>query len=641
VRHALAVIKIALLPASKPITAVAPAESSGLFSSPKKRNLVVCLLLGVATLAIYNSVNQHPFVNYDDDRYIVENPHVRAGLTAETFKWAFTSTEQANWHPLTWLSHALDCQLFRVNAAGHHLTSLMIHAVNAALLFLLLVYATGRVGRSIFVAALFALHPVNVESVAWVAERKNVLSTFFMLLALAAYARYALKPSVQRYLIVAACFAFGLMSKPMVITLPCALLLLDFWPLARVKGSAVEHFAVPQKPLSYLLLEKLPLLAMSAASAMITIQAQQSAGAMRSTMQFSFGVRLENALVAYASYLWNMIWPTKLAPLYPHPGDSLAFWQIALSLVVVGSITAITIALRSRRYLLIGWLWFLGTLVPVIGLIQVGDQAMADRYAYIPLIGVFVMIAFGAADFVSARKLQPAVPMAISAVILAALGFVTYRQLAFWSSSYALWSHTLQVTSNNFIAENNLGGALLLEGKVDDAFPHFQAAARINPQDPMSHSNIGAYLQEHQQLEKAIEEYQTTIRLASEPMLLSATYANLGTAYRDLGDSTRAEESYNQALQLNPAQSSAYLGLGRLREQQGRRDDAITNYQRAAELRPSEEAYLWMARALEQAGKLREALEAYENVLKINPDSGEAQAATNRIKLMLERPNHF
>jgi tetratricopeptide (TPR) repeat protein len=621
--------------------ALASAEPSGLFSSPKKRNLVVCLLLVVATLAVYNSVNQHPFVNYDDDRYIVENPHVRAGLTVETLKWAFISTEQANWHPVTWLSHALDCQLFRLNAAGHHLTSLMIHAVNAALLFLLLVYATGRVGPSAFVAALFALHPINVESVAWIAERKNVLSTFFMLLAIAAYGRYAQKPSWQRYSAVVALFALGLMSKPMVITLPCVLLLLDFWPLARVKGSALAHLVLPQKPLSFLLLEKLPLLAMSAASAIITIQAQQSAGAMRSTMQFSFAVRLENALVAYASYFWKMLCPAKLAPLYPHPGDSLAFWQIALSLVVLAGITSIAIALRSHRYLLVGWLWFLGALVPVIGLVQVGDQAMADRYAYIPLVGIFMMIAFATADFFTARKLQPAIPLAISAIVLAALGFATYRQVTYWSSSYELWSHTLAVTSNNFIAENNLGGALLLQGKVDDAFPHFQAAARINPNDPMSRSNIGAYLQEHNQLQAAIEQYQTTIRLAREPLLLAATYANLGTAYRDLGDGTRAEESYNQALQLNPAQSSAYLGLGRLREQQGRRDDAIRNYERAVALRPSEEAYLWMARALEQAGKLREALEANENVLKINPDSNDAQAAADRIKRMLERPNHF
>ena len=282
----------------------------------------------VATLALYNPVNRHPFVNYDDDRYVTENPHVHNGVTWDTITWAFTAMEQGNWHPLTWLSHALDYQLFHQNATGHHFTSLLIHAANAVLLFLLLMYATGRVGPSLFVAALFALHPINVESVAWVAERKNVLSTFFFFAALIAYCWYARKPDWRRYLAFAGLFVFGLMSKPMVITLPFVLLLLDYWPLGRIQGGPAGARPIAQAPLSRLLVEKLPLLVLSAASAVVTMQAQRAGGAMRSTAQFSLGVRLENAVVAYATYLWKMIWPLHLAPLYPHPGNSLAAWQV-------------------------------------------------------------------------------------------------------------------------------------------------------------------------------------------------------------------------------------------------------------------------------------------------------------------------
>ena len=375
----------------------APEKPAALFSSPEKRNVILCLLLVVLTLALYNPVNSHPFVNYDDDRYVTENPHIHNGVEWDTIAWAFTSIEQENWHPLTWLSHALDYGLFHQNPTGHHFTSLLIHAANAVLLFLLLAFATRRSGPSLLVALLFALHPINVESVAWVAERKNVLSTFFFLGAIGAYGWYARKPHWQRYLAVATLFAAGLMSKPMVITFPFVLLLLDYWPLGRVEGNQASS---PGPTLSWtkLLVEKLPLLALSAASAVITMKAQQAGGAMRSTAQFSLGVRVENAVVAYATYLWKLIWPSHLAPLYPHPGDSLASWQVALSLLVLLAITSIVLAFRAKRYLLVGWLWFLGTLVPVIGLVQVGDQAMADRYAYVPLVGIFVMIAWGFAD---------------------------------------------------------------------------------------------------------------------------------------------------------------------------------------------------------------------------------------------------
>lgn len=609
-----------------------PRESPIVFASAQKRNPVVCLLLAVVTLALYNPVNRHPFVNYDDDRYVTENPHVRQGLTAETFTWALTSTEQANWHPLTWMSHALDCTLFRLNPVGHHLTSVLLHVANVILLFLLLMWATGRLGPSVFVAALLAIHPINVESVAWVAERKNVLCTFFFLLTLWAYGWYARRPDWKRYLAVAVLFTAGLASKPMVITLPFVLLLLDYWPLARVRAEdAVADKAQPTFPWSRLALEKLPLLALSAASALITMQAQQSGGAIRTTAEFSFGARIANAVYAYAMYLWKMVWPARLAPLYPHPGDSLAAWQVLLAVVVLLAVTAIVLRFRGRRYLLVGWLWFLGTLVPVIGLVQVGEAAMADRYAYIPLIGIFVMIAFGAADWAEQKKFGfwLAVPAALILVVLA-LG--THRQIGYWQSNYDLWSHTLAVTENNFVAEDNLGGALILEGKVEEAYPHFAAAARINPSDPMSRGNLGTYLQTHNRMPEAVAQYQTAIELTSDPALLAQTYANLGAAYRALGEDGQAHKNFEQSLSLNPNQFNAWLGLGLLAEKQGKLDEAISDLSRSVEANPTAEGYFELGRALAQKGRIPEALAAYQQAVRISPDLVEAQQAADALR---------
>jgi protein O-mannosyl-transferase len=585
-----------------------PPNQVSLFASAEKRNPVLCLLLAVVTLALYNPVNRHPFVNYDDDRYVTENPHVRQGLTAGTVSWALTADEQANWHPLTWMSHALDVSLFRLNPAGHHFTSVLLHALNAGLLFLLLIESTEKIGPSLFVAALFAVHPINVESVAWVAERKNVLCTLFFFLTLWAYGWYARKPGWARYAAMAALFVAGLASKPMVITLPFVLLLLDYWPLARVRTALGKS----QSSLKWsrLALEKLPLLALSAASAFVTVRAQQAGGAVRSTVEVSFGARLANALYAYAIYLWKMLWPARLAPMYPHPGDALAAWQVVPAALVLLTISALVWKFRSHRYLLTGWLWFLGTLVPVIGLVQVGDAAMADRYAYIPLIGIFVMIAFSAADLAEHAKLGlwPAVP---AAVVLAALAAVTHRQIDFWQSNFALWTHTLAVTQNNFIAEDNLGGALILEGKEDAAQPHFAAAARINPKDPMSHGNLGTYFQTHHQLPEAVAQYEAAVQLTSEPALLASTYANLGTAYGVLDQDQHARESFERSLQFNSNQFNAWLGLGILALKQGEVDEAITDLSRSVASQPTGQGYFELGQAYEKVGRFAEAREAY------------------------------
>jgi Flp pilus assembly protein TadD len=607
-----------------------PTAQTSLFSDPQKRNKIVCLLVAVITLALYNPVTRHPFVNYDDDRYVTENPHIRQGLTADTFTWALTSTEQANWHPLTWMSHALDVSLYRLNPLGHHFTSILLHAVNVILLFLLLMWGTGRFGPSLFVAALFALHPMNVESVAWVAERKNVLCTMFFFLTLWSYGWYARKPDWKRYLAVVALFACGLASKPMVITLPFVLLLLDYWPLARVRGTNLEanNTAVP---LSRLMLEKLPLFALSAASAVITMQAQQAGGAIRTTTEVSFGARIATAVWAYGMYLWKMVWPARLAPLYPHPGDSLATWQVLAAAVVLITITVAVWRMRSRRYLLVGWLWFLGTLVPVIGLVQVGEAAMADRYAYIPLIGIFVMIAFGVADWAEEKKLGLWLVVPAASVLLA-LTFATHHQIGYWQSNEELWSHTLAVTQNNFVAEDNLGGALTLEGKEEDAYPHFEAAAYINPRDPLSRGNLGTYFQTHNRMHDAVAQYEAAVELTSDPALLAQTYANLGSAYRALGEDDSAHKSFDQSLRLNPSQYNAWLGLGLLARKQGKLDEAIDDLSRSLELRPTSQGYFELGRTLEQAGRAPEALDAYQQALKIAPDLVEAQQAADALR---------
>jgi protein O-mannosyl-transferase len=608
------------------------AKPTGLFSSSEKRNPVCCLLLAVLTLALYNPVNRHPFVNYDDDRYVTENSHVRAGFTWNTLTWALTSTEQGNWHPLTWMSHALDVSLFRLNPAGHHFTSVLLHAVNAMLLFLLLVRATDRMEPSLFVAALFAVHPINVESVAWVAERKNVLCTMFFLLALMAYGWYVRKPHWKRYLAVAAFFAAGLAAKPMVITLPFVLLLWDYWPLGRAQGSGSVS-GDPQASHSWprLLLEKLPLFALSAVSAVITVRAQQAGGAVRSTAQFPFGVRIENAICSYSEYLLKMAWPARLAPMYPHPEDSLAAWQVAMTGLALVVITVLVYRFRVRPYLLVGWLWFLGTLVPVIGLVQVGDAAMADRYAYIPLIGIFIMVAFGAADWAAARDIGLVWRAIPAAVILILLALVTHHQIEYWRSNRDLWAHTLEVTQNNFVAEDNMGGALVLEGRPDEAFPHFEAAARINSHDPMSHSNLGTYLQIHGRIGEAITQYESAIALTSDPGVQAQAYANLGAAQRALDENELARQSFDKALQLNPNQANAWLGMGLLVQSQGRLTEAIADFSRSVELQPTGEAYLDLGRGLQQAGRSAEALDAYRQALKLSPHLAEAQQAADAL----------
>ena len=590
-----------------------------------KLTVVSCLLLSLATLAIYSRVKGNPFTAFDDQTYVTRNLHVQAGVTWTTVRWALASTEQSNWHPLTWLSHALDCQLYGLNPAGHHLTSVFIHTVNVLLLYLLLLRATGYRGRSLLVAALFALHPLNVESVAWIAERKNVLSTLFFLSALGAYGWYAAKPGIKRYLVVAAMFALGLAAKPMVITLPFVLLLLDVWPLQRVQGwgpaaslpprgsknrkqqteskTFASPLAFPSLPASRLILEKLPLLAFSAGSAVITVIAQRSA-ALRSLSQIPLEDRLENALYSYAMYVWKASWPTRLALYYPHPTHNLSWWQLGLASLFLLSVSALVWKQRSARpYLLTGWLWYLGTLVPVIGIVQVGDQAMADRYAYVPLIGIFVMAVWGIADWADHRHVNLGLRWAASAVILAALSLLTWRQIGYWRSDYDLWTHTLEITKVNYLAEANLAGVLRKLGRAQEALPHYQAAERLNPGQPARHINLAADLAEAGDLQEAIEEYQTAADLTNQPRTLARVYESIAALSAALGDYATVRESYKQAWQADPEHRPEMI--------QALSEDTAT--------RPTPGGFYSLGLLFEQAGKLPEARDAYSQALKLDP----------------------
>lgn len=531
---------------------------------------ILCGLLMVVTFAVYFRATTNPFVNYDDQDYVVENPHVQRGLTEATVRWAFATTEAHNWHPLTWLSHALDCELFGLKPAGHHASSVLLHTLNSGMLFLLLVCATGRSGRSLIVAALFALHPLNVESVAWVAERKTVLSMLFLLLTLAAYGWHARKPGLGRYVVVALLFAMGLSAKPMIVTLPFALLLLDFWPLQRVQGLyAASAFPVPQYSLVRLVVEKLPLMLLAAAGSAITMMAQR--GVISYNQDLPVLARFFNAIYAYSAYLTKALWPAHLALFYPYEGMRMNGWQMLFSLAVLGGGSYWVWRERRRIYPVVGWLWFLGTLVPMIGLVQVGNQAMADRYAYLPLLGIFCIVVWGAADFVRSRQLAQR-PIAIAAgIVLIVLSCLTWRQIGFWNSSFDLWSHALQVTTDNYMAENYVGSAILLQayqttGKrtSPEALVHFENAMRINPRDPIAHLNVGADLHEHGRFQEALEQYQAVLELTGDPQLLTKALINLGAVSQQLGNYAAAKQYYLDVLKLDPGNQTVFMTMGKL-----------------------------------------------------------------------------
>lgn len=598
-------------------------------SSPAAlRNTVFCLLLILATVTVYFPSLRNGFVNYDDPRYIIHNPNIQSGLTWQSIRWAATASYESNWHPLTWISHALDISLFHLNPAGHHAVNILLHTLNALLLFFVLRDATKRDWESSLVAALFAVHPVNVESVAWASERKNVLSMFFLLLALYAYGKYAQRPSVSRYSFVVGAYVLGLAAKPQIITLPFLLLLWDFWPLQRWNAFA----AATESPNSnitpgfrQLCAEKIPLLLLSVASAVITIKAQTLGGAVQlanaaghSVAAYSLPVRLENAVVAYARYIVMMFWPAGLAPIYPHPGNGIGATNVAFSVLLLTVITAMVFGARQHKYLPVGWLWFLGSLVPMIGIVQVGSQAMADRYAYLPFIGIFCMLVWGISNVVSERPDTKRLVAAGALLMLVIIGVMARRQVGYWRSSEILWNHTLQVTERNFVAHDSLAEVLLGHNRFSEACSHFQLSVNIFPDDMPAQEGLAVCAQARGDSKEAIERYKNVLRLAAEPSIRATAFANLGSIYRELHDYPAAKENYEAALQLNPDLPIALVGTGLLAQKGWDYSRAAAQYAHAMRVEPTSVGYLLLTRALERGGRLAEAKQAFEQARRLS-----------------------
>ncbi len=569
------------------------------------------------TFGIYAQVIRHQFITLDDGWYIKDNPMVNRGVTLAGLAWAFTTFYEGNWHPLTWIAHMIDSHLFDMNAGGHLLVNALIHVANTLLVFWFLSRTTHARWPSALVAALFALHPLHVESVAWAAERKDTLSTFFGLLSLISYTRYAEGHSRKWYAWTALTLSLGLLAKPMLVTWPFVMLLLDYWPLHRLPRSmSRKNVLVPIAPL---LREKLPLFAIVAASCVVTFFAQSRGGAVRAFTDVPIALRLLNALVSYAKYLLLMFWPHDLAVYYPFTATAIRPWQIIGAVFLLVGITALSLFQRKARpYLVVGWLWFLGTLVPVIGLVQVGGQTMADRYFYIPSIGLFIALVFGLADVAKARRVAPSFSAAIAGVVLLVLATLTNAQIHLWSNSFTLFTHALAVTPPNLIIENSLGIAMDNAGRYDEAAAHFENALRVQHDHYEVLVNMGVTRYHQNQVPIAIEYYQAAIR--SQPDLPEA-HAQLGLALWKQNRNEAAYDELRRASQVTPKDPNIrnYLGiaLGRL----GRFPEAVDQFHEALRLNPSSvDAHNNLGLALLASGKPQESIPEFETALRLNPE---------------------
>ncbi len=562
----------------------------------RSQAVLVYLSLTAITWLVFGQTLRHDFVNFDDHVYVYDNPLVTRGLTINGIVGAFTHAHARNWHPLTTNSHMLDCQLYGLNAGGHHFTNLVLHTIAVLLLFRVLRVTTRALWPSAFVAALFAIHPLHVESVAWVSERKDVLSAVFFMLTLAAYVRYARAPSPGRYFIVALMFTLGLMSKPMLVTVPFVLLLFDYWPLRRFdtvsplksKGGIVGW--LNRRP-NYLFLEKTPLLVLSGLSCLVTIGAQDPATGLLEQLPFTW--RLNNALLSYIEYVRQTFWPARLAVFYPHPNNARSIWQVTLATTFLLVISAIAILLRKKRpYVLAGWFWYIGMLVPVIGIVQIGEQGHADRYTYLPHIGLFLVIVWTAADFSTAWRLLRGYLWLVATATLAILSYGAVVQTSFWKNSERLWNHTLSVTSNNDFAHNNLGFLYLRRGEPDKAISHFETALKVRSGNSQTRYNLGTAL----------------------------VHTNLANALAREGRPAEAIMHYEEALKLRPDYGDAYYNFGSVLFQQGRIDDAIAQWQKALAMQPNDAgAHTSLGNAFLQKDWPDKAITHYQKALEIDP----------------------
>jgi cytochrome c-type biogenesis protein CcmH/NrfG len=527
-------------------------------SKPGWLILGVALLLAALTWIVFGQTLHHDFVNYDDQRYVYENPRITGGLSARAIVWAFTHVHSENWHPLTTISHMLDCQLYGLKPGAHHATNVLLHAVGAVLLLVALFEMTGAAWRSAFVATLFAVHPLHVESVAWIAERKDVLSGVCFMLILLLYTRYARRPSFGGYITVMFLFACGLMSKPMLVTLPFVLLLLDYWPLTRIgSGATAQNPPFARSTIIKLVSEKIPLILLSVCSSVVTFLAQRPA--IGGTEELPILSRLGNAVVSYVAYIWQMFWPADLVVFYPHPENRLPVWQILAALIALIGFSAVAVVTRRRRpYVLVGWLWYLGMLVPVIGILQVGWQARADRYTYLPQIGLFILTAWGVTDSTRKWHHQREVLTVGATAIIIALTWRAWIQTSFWRNSETLWAHTLTVTHSNDVAENNLGTILLQQGRVDEAIARFERAIEIRSQNAPAHDNLAKAFLRKGQFADAMVESRKLLEIQPENLEVRNI---LGTVLIQQGRIREAVEQWQETLRRDPNNGNANSNL--------------------------------------------------------------------------------
>jgi Flp pilus assembly protein TadD len=623
----------------------------------KHSSFWICLALTFATTAVFWQVCTYDFVNYDDPLYIYENPNIQAGITLKTIKWAFTTGYANFWHPLTWLSHMLDWQLFGSNPAGHHLVNLIFHIANTLLVFLVLKRMTGALWSSAFVAALFALHPLHVESVAWVAERKDVLSIFFWLLTMWAYIRYVKQSSVANYLLTLLVFALGLMAKPMLVTLPFVLLLLDYWPLARIpQGQEKKHTDTRFHRLYPLILEKIPFIVLSAVFSVIAFLVQRSGEAVAPLTALPIKLRIYNALISYVEYIEKMIWPSRLAMFYPHPSQNVSVLYAIISAALLLSVTILILRFaKERRYLVTGWLWYLGTLVPVIGFVQVGEHAMADRYSYITLTGLFIIIAWGLPELLEKWPHRKIMLWASSLIVLSALAICAHLQQRYWKNTLTLCEHALKVTDNNYEAHFCMMDMLLKQGRIEEAIWHNTEALRINPYYLDAITGLGTALYEAGRIDEAIYYYERALkmnsrfapahanlavaliaegkfaeavrhcRIALATMDIIPIHSTLGYALLKLGRFEEAVAEYRKVLLAMPNDPDVLSKLGYALAHIGEFDEATLLYNKALQIAPDlVDVRLNLGFALTESGKLEEAVKEYEKILLIQPQNAVA-----------------
>jgi tetratricopeptide (TPR) repeat protein len=580
------------------------------------------LALAILVLSVFGKTWSYRFVNFDDDAYVYANPNINSGISFHGFLWAFSHIHSSNWHPLTSLSHMLDCTLYGLNPAGHHLTNVCLHGLMAILLVLVLFEMTDRLLPSAFVSALFAIHPLRAESVAWVSERKDVLSGLFFVLTLWAYVRYARKPpALKGYAAVLLLFTLGLLCKPILVSFPFVLLLLDYWPLRRWPPASA-----PDRPKTaqWLLLEKLPLLALAIASCLVTLYAQKSA--MDKIPDYSLLSRAENATISYVVYLWQTAVPWHLAALYPLAEERISWWQPAINLVVLGAISWVAFNNRNARpWLIVGWLWYFVTLIPVIGIIAVGVQAHADRYTYLPQIGLWLMVVWTAAELVDRRFISRWVPVSLGGALVVCFSFLAWRQTGFWHDSETLWRHTLASTSKNDRAYGLLGLALETDGRQGDAIAEYQNALRIKPDDASMFNNIGNCLVKEGKLKEAEDSYQHAARAKPE---LAVVHDNLGVLMSSIGRFQEAAAQFRRATEIQPDFVAAEVHWGKTLLAQRRWSEAMDHFHQAIKIRPELPApYLYCGVVWAQEQKLDEAVTNYLQALHLNPKFADAHLA--------------